>query len=504
MSRSQKSLFAAGTACAALAAGAAWAMSPMLPSSPLEAHGTAHVINARPAAWQGGTSIADIVEQVEPAVVAITVDQAPQPVDLQGGGEDQGPFGDFLRQFMGQGGQGGGESGSPFHQAPQEHGQALGSGFLVDGSGDILTNNHVVDGGTRYTVEFADKSIAQATLVGTDPATDLALIHVDKMPSVTPLGFANSDALRVGDPVIAIGDPYGVGQTVTSGVISARGRSLGNSSYVDYLQTDAPINQGNSGGPLLDYSGHVVGINSAIFSPSGGNVGIGFAVPSNTAREIVAQLKAKGSVSRAWLGAAIQDVTPQIAAAAGLDKAEGAIIAQVDGRGPAAGKLRPGDIVLDFDGKPIREARDLSMAASQAPIGRDAQLTIIRQGSRQDIGVRMARLQQPGAQTLASSGSGSSETAPRLGVTVSSLDGDARRQLGLDDKAHGALITDADPAGAAARAGLQPGDVIEQVGNTPIVDGPSLAKALEQTRNETALLLVERSGQQRFLAVPLG
>ena len=509
MNRSRKSLYVVGTAGAALAAGAAWAMAPMLPASPLEAHGARHLIDARPAAWNGGNSIADIVEQVEPAVVTITVEQAPQPVDLQGsqqfGGDNEGPLGEFFRQFMGQGqGQGQGQGPGPFRQAPQERGQALGSGFLVDGSGDILTNNHVVDGGSRFTVEFADKSIAQATLVGTDPATDLALIHVDKVPSVTPLGFADSDHLRVGDPVIAIGDPYGVGETVTAGVISARGRSLGNSSYVDYLQTDAPINQGNSGGPLLDYSGHVVGVNSAIFSPSGGNVGIGFAIPANTAREIVGQLKAKGSVSRAWLGAGIQDVTPQIASAAGLDKAEGAIVAQVDDSGPAAGKLKPGDIVLAFDGTPIREARDLSMAASHAAIGSEAQLTVVRQGARQDIGIKMARLQQPGAQTLASSGSGTSEAAPRLGVTVSSLDGDARRQLGLDDDAQGAVITSTDPEGAGAHAGLQPGDVIEQVGNTPVSDGPSLAKALGQTRNDTALLLVERSGQQRFLAVPLG
>ena len=371
---------------ATLAAGTAWAIAPELPASPLARIGTHRQIAARPAVWDGGHSIADVVDKVEPAVVTITVEQDAQPAAFQGfpGAGDEGPLGDLFRQFMGP---------RQMQPLPQQAERALGSGFLVDADGDILTNNHVVDGGTRFTVEFSDKSIAKATLVGTDPQTDLALIHVDKMPSVSPLGFADSDTLRVGDPVIAIGDPYGVGQTVTAGVVSARGRSLGNSSYVDYIQTDAPINEGNSGGPLLDYAGRVVGVNSAIFSPSGGNVGIGFAIPSNTAHEVIDALRKQGKVTRAWLGATVQDVTPQIAAAAGLNKAAGAIVAEIDPTGPAAGRLRMGDIVLAFDGKPVREARDLSMAASHAAIGSDASLTVIRQGTQHEISVRMGRLQ---------------------------------------------------------------------------------------------------------------
>ncbi len=480
---------------AVAASGAAWALAPDFPAtlfSHQEIHGP---IAAQPAVWDGGHSVADVVAKVEPAVVTITVDEEAQPASFQGipGGSD-GPFGDFFRQFMGNG---------QVQQVPSQPTQALGSGFLVDGSGDILTNNHVVDGGTRFTVEFSDKSIAQATLVGTDPQTDLALIHVDRVPDAAPLGFANSDTLRVGDPVIAIGDPYGVGQTVTAGVVSARGRSLGNSSYVDYIQTDAPINQGNSGGPLLDYAGRVVGVNSAIFSPSGGNVGIGFAIPSNTAHEVIEALKSKGRVTRAWLGAAIQDVTPQIAAAAGLDKAEGAIVAQVDPSGPAAGHLRPGDIVLDFAGKPVREARDLSMAASHAAIGSDASLTIVRQGMKHTISVRMGRL-QGGSSRQADQSAGGDKSSPRLGVTVVPLDGDARLQLGVPADETGMVVTDVDPDGAGGRAGLRPGDLIEQVGGAPVTDRTSLAHALGSVHNNTALLLVERDGQRRFLAVPLG
>ncbi len=488
-------LIASVALAAVVAAGAAWAIAPMLPTSPLLGHASDLPIAARPAAWAGGQSIADIVQKVEPSVVTITVDEAPQPVSMQGNPFGNSPMGEFFRQFM----------GPQAQQAPAEHSQALGSGFLIDAKGDILTNNHVVAGGTRFTVEFSDKSIAQAHLVGTDPATDLAVIHVDKMPATAPLVFADSSATRVGDPVIAIGDPYGVGETVTSGVISARGRSLGTSSYVDYIQTDAPINEGNSGGPLLDYSGHVVGVNSAIFSPSGGNVGIGFAIPSNTARQVAQDILRSGKVTRAWLGAAVQDVTPQIAAAAGLAKAEGAIIAQVDPNGPSAGRLQSGDIVTAFNGQPVHEARDLSMAASQAQIGSTASLTVIRQGREQQLTIQMGRLpsQQDAANQPAGSNPGG-ESAPKLGVTVSPLDNNARQQLGLASNVTGALVTNVDPNGAAAHAGLAAGDVIERVGNNPVTNGRSLASALGGTRNDTALLLIDRGGQQHFLAVPLG
>ena len=245
-------------------------------------------------------------------------------------------------------------------------------------------------------------------------------------------------------------------------------------------------------------------MNSAIFSPSGGNVGIGFAIPSNTARQVVNEILRNGKVTRAWLGAAVQDVTPQIAAAAGLTKAEGAIIAQVDPNGPSAGQLKTGDIVTGFDGNadPRGARPQHGRVASQDRI--DCQLTVIRQGHQQTVAINMGRLpSEENARTQLTSGNGS-ETAPKLGVSVSPLDGNARQQLGLASNTQGALITDVDPDGAAAHAGIASGDVIEQVGNTPVTNGRSLASALSKTRNDTALLLIDRGGQRHFLAVPLG
>jgi serine protease Do len=491
----RKYLVTSGLCAAALLTGAiGWSLSPLLPSSPLQSRAGSWPIAAKPASWQGGNSIADIVEQIEPSVVSITVEQQAQPASFEGdpfGGDS--PFGDFMQQFMGPGGQ---------RPDPNEHSEALGSGFVVDDRGDILTNNHVVEGGTRFTIEFSDKSIAEAKLVGTDPQTDLALLHVDKMPAVRPLVLADSDHLRVGDPVIAIGDPYGVGQTVTAGVVSARGRSLGNSSYVDYIQTDAPINQGNSGGPLLNYSGEVVGVNSAIYSPSGGNVGIGFAVPSNNARQVVDALRREGKVTRAWLGVGIQDVTPAIAAAAGLAKAEGAIITSVEGTGPSAGKLEAGDIVTGFNGASIHEARDLSRIASAAAIGKDANLQIIRQGQQKALTIRMGRLAKDGATTTREQPTGG-QSSPKLGVTAVPLDDGARESLGLNRNATGVVLSDVAPDGPAGRAGLQRGDVIEKIGGDPVRDNAGVANALSKSRNDTALILINRDGIEHFVAVPL-
>ncbi len=482
-------------AAALLAGTAGWSLSPLFPSSPLTLAANPAPIMARPAAWQGG-SIADIVERAEPAVVTITVTQQAQPVGFSGGpmSENDGPFGDLLRQFMG--------GGQMLQQRPSQRSEVLGSGFLIDDKGDILTNNHVVEGGSNFTVEFSDKSIAKATLVGTDPQTDLAVIHVDKVPAAQPLALADSDRLRVGDPVIAIGDPYGVGQTVTTGVVSARGRSLGTSSYVDYIQTDASINQGNSGGPLLDYAGSVVGVNSAIFSPTGGNVGIGFAVPSNTVRTVVNALRSHGKVTRAWLGVGIQDVSPSIAAAAGLAKADGAIVTAVDASGPSAGKLKAGDIITRFNGTDIHEARDLSRVASTAEIGNLAKLDILRQGQSEQIDVKMGRLaadspQRPGVRN------GSGEATPKLGLSGAPLNNDLRSELGLDHDTNGVVVKEVDPDGPAAQSGIRPGDVIERVGNQDVDDIPTLAQAVGKSRNDTALLLVNRGGNEQFVAVPL-
>lgn len=494
--RKPRPLLAGLVAATALAGAIGWTVSPWLPASPLLAAAPDHGIDARPVAYpDSGHSVADLVASVQPAVVSITVEEESQPASFSGNAVGGSPFEDFFRQFMGN---------APSAPTGPEHVEALGSGFVIDTKGDILTNNHVVDHGTRFMIEFSDKSIAEAKLVGTDPQTDLAVLHVDKMPSITPLSLADSDRLRVGDPVIAIGNPYGVGQTVTAGLVSARGRTLGNSSYVDYIQTDAPINQGNSGGPLLDYSGHVVGVNSAIFSPNGGSVGIGFAVPSNTVRKVVNDLRDNGHVTRAWLGVGIQDVTPAIAAAAGLDRAEGAIVTTVAGDGPSAGKLRPGDIVTRFGDTDIREARDLSQAASSAPIGKDSSIAIVRQGKAQTVAVRLGKLADRGGGIDPGNDGQADQTAKPLGLSAQPLDEDMRNRLGLSHGQAGMVVTDIDPDGPAARAGIRPGDVIERIGDASVGNAADLNKALEQSRNNTALLLLNRQGNEGFLAVPLG
>lgn len=481
---------------AALAAAATWGLSPYLPDAASLAgtSASAPVINANPAAYQPDPNgIADVVAAVQPAVVSITVEQEAKPVAFGGVLGDNDPFSELFRQFMGRDG---------MERGPRVGATALGSGFLINENGDILTNNHVVEAGKRFTIEFSDKTIAEAKLVGSDPQTDLALLHVDKKPDVTPLTLADSDKLRIGDSVIAIGNPYGVGQTVTTGIISARGRSLGTSSYVDYIQTDAPINQGNSGGPLLDYAGHVVGVNSAIYSPNGGSVGIGFAVPSNTVSQVVRQLRAAGKVTRAYLGVAIQDVTPAIAAAAGLEKAEGAIVTTVNGDGPSAGKLKTGDIVTRFDETPIHEGRDLSLAASSAKVGHLADIGIMRQGSRMDVKVKLGKLESAKADTQLTSGSDSGHPAPKLGLTVAPLS-NMRDRIGAPADVKGVVVVAVDEDGPADRAGIQAGDIIERVGDQYVTTGAELASALAKSRRNTALMLVNRQGRTSFLAVEL-
>lgn len=483
---------------AAVAATATWGLSPYLPDASQLASTSSqtHIIKAEPAAFRGDPNgVADVVAAAQPAVVSITVEQEARPVGFGGSFGEGDPFGEMFRQFMGRGG--------GMEQAPREQSSALGSGFLINENGDILTNNHVVENGKRFMVEFSDKSIAEAKLVGSDPQTDLALLHVDKRPDITPLSLADSDKLRVGDSVIAIGNPYGVGQTVTTGIISARGRSLGTSSYVDYIQTDAPINQGNSGGPLLDYAGHVVGVNSAIYSPNGGSVGIGFAVPSNTIGKVVQQLRAEGKVTRAYLGIGIQDVTPSIAAAAGLQKAEGAIVTTVSDDGPSAGKLKAGDIVTRFDGAAIREGRDLSRAASSARIGEIANLDIMRQGKAMQIKIKTAKLQSAKTEPVQNTGSSQGQKTPKLGLSIAPLS-EVRDQIGAPANLTGVVVVDVDQDGPAAHAGIRSGDVIERVGDRSVTDASELTSALAKIRAHTALILVNRQGNKSFLTVELG
>ncbi len=301
---------------------------------------------------QAPGAVADLVARVSPAVVTVLATQEEQQADASSDQMDpfgpNSPFGEFFRRF------GMPEGGMPAPQPHGEHpqGMALGSGFVIDHDGYIVTNNHVVDHADSLKVRMSDDREFDATVVGTDEQTDLALIKIDA-GNLPQLALGDSDAMRVGEDVIAVGNPFGLGGTVTRGIVSAKARDINAGPYVDFIQTDAAINRGNSGGPLLNMEGDVIGVNSAIYSPNGGSVGVGFAIPSNTVKTVVAQLRSSGSVERGWLGVSIQNVTPEIAAAIGLEDPHGALVADVVADGPSAGKLETGDVILSFDGKRV-------------------------------------------------------------------------------------------------------------------------------------------------------
>lgn len=345
--------------------------------------------------WSGVASAAtagyaDLVDKVAPAVVNIFTTQ-PAPAAGTGASPlgEGGPFEDFAQRFGIPG------FGIPVpEQGRQRPVNALGSGFIIDPDGYVVTNNHVVAGAAEIRIRLADQDEFPATVVGTDPETDLALLKFAAPRPLPAVAFGESGGLRVGDPVIAVGNPFGLGGSVSSGIVSARGRSIDEGPYVDFIQTDAAINRGNSGGPLFDMDGRVVGVNSAILSPNGGSVGVGFAIPSDIARTVVAQLRETGRVERGWLGVSVQPVTPGIAEAIGLDGREGALVAQVVPGGPAAGRVLAGDVIRSVDGKPVETVRDLPKLIASSPIGEPARLSVVRAGKLLEvsvvIGIRLA------------------------------------------------------------------------------------------------------------------
>jgi serine protease Do len=353
-------------------------------------------------------------------------------------------------------------------------------------------------------IRLSDKREFDATVIGTDPQTDLALLKIDvdgKLPYAT---LADSDAIRVGDDVIAAGNPFGLGGTVTRGIVSAVERDINAGSYVDFIQTDAAINRGNSGGPLFDMDGKVIGVNSAIYSPNGGSVGVGFAIPSNIVKTVVAQLKLDGSVDRGWLGVAIQTVTPEIAAALGLDEAKGALVANVAEDGPSHGMLRAGDLILAFNGRPVRESRYLPKLVGTTEAGTTVDIDILRQGAEMVVTVKIGELktEQHATNTNVPVDKDGAESK-RLSATVTALSPERRQALGLDDTVNGAVITSLETDGTAARAGLKVGDVIVQVGSTPVTSAAELNAALEEAHTTSALLLINRHGGPFFVGVKL-
>jgi serine protease Do len=373
---------------------------------------------------------------------------------------------------------------------------SLGSGFVISPDGYILTNNHVVDGVDEIKVHFSDGSVRDAKIIGQDPKTDLALIQVADAKNLTALPLGDSDAILPGDFVVAIGDPFGLDHTVTLGIVSAKGRELGQGPYDDYIQTDAAINPGNSGGPLLALDGSVIGINSAI-NPQANT--IGFAVPINIAKSILPQLKATGSVTRGWLGVSIQEVTPELASALKLDVKEGALVAQVTPGSPAdkAG-LQRGDVIQTFAGSSIAKPRELSRAVAATEIGKTVDLVVLRDGKSVTLHAKIEKLAST-PQEQAKAGRGPGAGAEALGIAVSDLDDDLRDQFGLKE-AKGVVIVDVEAGSPAADAGLRPGDLVVEVDRKPVASAAELEKQVSSA-GDSVLFLVRRGEGTLFVAV---
>ncbi|MEI8179948.1 Do family serine endopeptidase, partial [Aestuariivirga sp.] len=416
------------------------------------------------------------------------------------------PFKDFFDEFLKRG-QGG--------EQPKQKMTSMGSGFVVDSSGIIVTNNHVVEGAESIEVHFHDDTILKGELVGRDPKTDLAVIRVKTDKKLPTVGFGDSDKLRVGEWVMAIGNPFGLGGSVSLGIVSARNRDINAGPYDDFIQTDAAINKGNSGGPLFDLKGEVMGINTAIFSPSGGSVGIGFSVPSNTAKNVVSQLIQYGETRRGWLGVKIQAVTDEIAESLALPNTHGALVADVTPGGPAekAG-LQSGDIIIQFNGRPVVTMRDLPKIVAETPIGEKVPLTVLRKGKDVALTAEVGRLEDSEKTADASADKAKPEKpAPAvvtvLGMTVTSITDELRAKYGIDADLKGAVVTEVAHEGAAADKHLEPGDVITEAGEQEVQGAADISARVEDAtkagKNSILLLIAKggKSGEMRFIALKL-
>jgi serine protease Do len=373
--------------------------------------------------------------------------------------------------------------------------RSLGSGFIIDRDGYILTNNHVVEKTDEIKVTLADESEFDAEIVGRDPKTDLALIRIQVERELVPLPLGDSEELQVGDWVVAIGNPFGLGNTVTAGIVSAKYRRIGAGAYDDFIQTDASINPGNSGGPLLNLSGEVVGINTAIFSQSGGNIGIGFAIPVNMAKDLIPQLR-EGKVVRGWLGVMIQKITPELQEKLDLKDDQGALVADVTQGGPAekAG-IQRGDVIVSFDDKPIEEMNDLPYIVATTPVGEKVDVVVIRDGKKKTIQVKVGEMEEEGAPMVAS------EQEPELGMVVKEITPELARRLDLDET-EGLVIAEVEQGSPAAAAGLRPGDVIVEMDQEPVKGLSEFNQKLNQYKaGDTVLFLVQRGGNTIYLTL---
>ena len=448
-------------------------------------------------------SLAPLVERVSAAVVNISAQIGSEAPTRSGPSAEDAdpsasPFEEFLKRFFE-------NRGMP---NTGREAMALGSGFIIDPDGYIVTNNHVAANATKITVILQDNSRHPAKVIGRDEKTDLALIKIDakhKLPFVT---WGDSDQAKVGDWVAAVGNPFGLGGTVTAGIISAVGRNIQEGPYDDYMQIDAPINRGNSGGPTFNLGAEVIGVNTAIYSPSGGSVGIGFAVPSNLAKTIVAQLKEKGSVTRGWLGVAIQGITPQIAKSLGLnpDQPKGALVASVSPNSPAAkAGIKQGDVVLSAGGRPVKSVSDLPRIVAAISPGEKLDLTILRSGKETNVATTIAEMPDKPKPVAAAAPPSDDDQADSLGLQLSAINPALRRQFRIPNEVEGVVVTKVANDSPAASLGIEPGDVIVSVEQQPARTPQEAAEALKQAASDgNVLLLVNRRGTSQFVGMSVG
>ena len=452
------------------------------------------------------TNLADLVDSVAEAVVNISATQTIEAKDDATPDLPKGtPFDEMFEEFFK-------NHGINPHPHPRQA-QSLGSGFVIDPSGIVITNNHVVGDANDIVVIFTDGRKLKAKVIGKDSKVDVAVLKVESDKPLKTVKFGDSDKMRVGDGVMAVGNPFGLGETVTAGIISARNRNIDSGAYDDFLQTDASINKGNSGGPLFNLQGEVIGINTAILSPSGGSIGIGFATPSATVIPVIAQLEQFHETRRGWLGVRIQPVDDTIADSLGLGIARGALIAGVDEKGPAkpAG-LQPGDVIVKFDGKDVKESRDLPRLVASMPVGKSVDVVVIRNGKEVTKTVTLGRLEDGEKQSDVAGAEDETQqqnaVEKALGMEFSGLTDEARKSFKIKDSVKGVIVTSVDPGSAAAERGLRPGDIIEEVNHQAVETPGDLAKAIDAAKKEgnkkPALLLVSNGeGVARFVALPV-
>ncbi|MDO8288901.1 MAG: Do family serine endopeptidase [Parvibaculum sp.] len=395
----------------------------------------------------------------------------------------------------------------PDEPDPQEKAQSLGSGFVIDPKGVIVTNNHVIDKADKIDVVFTDGTVLTAKVLGRDEKTDIAVLKVEPKAPLAHVALGDSNHLRVGDWVVAIGNPFGLGGTVTVGIVSALNRDIHAGNYDDFIQTDAAINRGNSGGPLFNLDGEVVGMNTAIISPSGESVGIGFATPASTLKSIVGQILKDGTIRRGWIGVRIQSVTPDLAASMGLKDLHGALIAGVTEKGPASeAGMETGDLVTGFDGRPVREMRDLPRIVAETTIGRSVSVDVIRKGRPRQLTVKVGLLDESEKVVAEKPQPLQVLTIKTLGLDLLALDEEMRERFQLDEEATGALVSDVAPRSAAADKGVKPGDLIVRVGQYEVASPQDVSDRVNAERKAGAtsvLLRVITGGVARFVALPL-